>query len=248
MIVSVTNIFEFLNCINDFLLENHGIEPRNFITIPEARKVLHRTAYLYNRDSGRLIEYECSKFRRELHVHNVEEIGTNNVPYCCEADALAAWYIDKSVFGPVRDSVLCSIHDWLPTATFQFVSVEFSRALVRTYLEPSYASVLFPYWSETSFPSRIRYYYFKSNIDACCVKYNISYNNQRKTVMVRYRSRSPRREGYSRRRRRSSSRRGSERARSRSRSASPYRAKSMNSGTRRYRRSRSRSRSRSYSR
>lgn len=239
MNLKIINIYEFLNCVHDCVYDVFSIEPRNFVLVGEAELAAGRSALIYDPTTDRLSEFPCPRFNKRLHVHDQRELDGNHNDdrdmdesmrkrvFCSSVDALAAWYLDRSIFGNRRVEIISTLHDWLPSSAYNQVSVRINkrRCYVDSYFEPSFCIKLFQLNN-----IKLVYNYFKSNI----VSYIVYDEKSNVEIMVRYRSRSRSRSPGARRRRP-----GRPRSRSRSRSRSP---------SQRYRRrssSRSRSRSRS---
>lgn len=236
MYLKIINIYEFLNCVHDCVYDVFSIEPRNFVLVSEAELAAGRSALVYDPATDRLSEFPCSRFNKQLHVHDPSELGDNEADegsrkrvFCSSVDALAAWYLDRSIFGNRRVEIISTLHDWLPSSAYNQVSVRIDKRQdrVNSYFEPSFCIKLFQLND-----IKLVYNYFKSNI----VSYIVYDEKSNVEIMVRARSRSRSRSPGARRRRP-----GRPRSRSRSRSRSPSQRYRRRSGSR----SRSRSRSRS---
>lgn len=238
MDIRITNISEFINCIHDYIIDEYEITPRDF----ETKLITGEKSLIWYEQTNKIETFDCMKFNRGLHIHEYGGDANNAVVICCnEVDIIALKYLYGSIFGPLKSTIIASLHSWLPAATFQFVRVSLKRQcnIVNSYLEPSYVFHLLEY---IDFVSPLQYnYYINSNI-VLYKSYNLVENN--KEIMVRTRSRS-RSRSRSTSPSRSSSRSGGGRKRSRAGRPSKV-GRPKGSSTRR--RSRSRSRSRSTSR
>lgn len=247
------NNFEFLNCIYDYVAENYAIELQNFII--DVQPVEESLIYSDHEALGsyKLARNEkCKNYNGHLHCHDT----TDRALYCCtEVDVLAVRYLNDTLTHKDREEIILSMHDWLPSATMNYVDISFNfdECTVESSFEPSFA-LAFLYKHNLSV-SQLTYHYFSSNIELSYAKspyslnhknsdYSIVNSHNNRVIMVRRRrsrsrSRSPGRP-------RSVGRPRIRRRRSRSRSYSRRRASPSRASTpRRSYRRRSRSRSRS---
>lgn len=243
MDVRITNISEFINCIHDYIIDEYEIAPRDF----ETKLVIGDKSIIWYESSNKIETFDCYRFNCGLHIHNFEKTSfteNESMVICCnEVDIIALKYLYGSIFGPLKSTIISSLHSWLPAATFQFVKVSLKRQcnIVHSYFEPSYLFHLLEY---LQFANPFQYnYYIHSNI-VLYKSYNLCENN--KSIMVRTRSRSRSRSRSMSPSRSSSRRGGSSGGRKRSRVGRPSKVGRPRNSSRR--RSRSRSRSRSSSR
>lgn len=255
MNVKIANVSEFINCIHDYIIEEYEIIPRDF----ETQLYIGEQSLVWC--NGAISEFHCPHFDKYFHVHEHEEVDTDDksddkIICCSQLDIIALKYLEGSIFGALKREIIKSLHDWLPAVTFQTVDVTFDKTcrIVRSYFEPSYL-FWFLHTDAVAPNTQITYkYYFNGNI----VYSNYSILENEREIMVRTRSRSRSRSRSSspsrygggggassggRKRRPGRPRKSEYGARSRRRSRSPSMSRS-GGGQRRRSRSRSSSRSR----
>lgn len=115
MIVKVKNYNSFVKDIIDYIKEYHNIIPTNLTNYQEE----YSKPVIYYKTLGLLENYECPI--EELHVHN------NQFVFCSEPERIAIKFILHSIYGKYRSTLIESLREWLPFATFENVSVKLSK-------------------------------------------------------------------------------------------------------------------------
>lgn len=180
MILKISNLENFINSIYDYITEEYEIIPRDF----ETNFSIGFNSIIYNKNDGSISDYDCPNFNGELHHHD-------DLIFCSEPEIVALKFIQQSIFSKYKFSLISTLHSWLPSATVDSVSVQFTNVYIVSHLEPSYCVTFLDSFA----PFDCLNYYFKSNIDYsnfCESQLESFYelNNKEKVIMVRARSRS----------------------------------------------------------
>lgn len=124
MIIKIKNYENFILNIVDYIKETHKIKPRNLFSIKEK----YDKPLKLNDDI--LEEYECPF--KELHVHNDKSI------FCSEPERVAIKFILHSIFGKKKEILIKTLRVWLPSVTFESVSIKFTKSHIYSNLYPTY--------------------------------------------------------------------------------------------------------------
>lgn len=197
MYLSITNTTEFLNNISEYIKTTYNIVPKDFIF----DDIEDKHPILYN--NGKIEKFICPE--KKLHLHNNKDI------YCSIPERVAVTYINNSIFGNKKSSIINDLRIWLPEVTLNCVDVCFYNSIsnVCSNLYPSY---VLKFFNKNVGYEKFVYTYIDSGYEKKKLFNNIIENSekdlliepdfeswnlfeynvcdQNKTIMVRARSRS----------------------------------------------------------